>query len=80
MTDEELKAKYQYLRNEMYSIRNKLNNLSDDYNTMKKAISNNMSIDGEAPGEDVLSDVKKSVNNIVYEINNSLLPRINRKT
>lgn len=80
MTDEELKPKYQYLRNEMYSIRSKLNNLSDDYNTMKKAISNNMSIDGEMPGEDVLSDVKKSVNNIVYEINNSLLPRINRKT
>lgn len=78
--DEEMKRRYRNLRSNVYAIRNKINNLSDEYNNMKINIKNSVSVDGETPGMDEIENVKNDMDNIICEINNNLLPKINRNT
>ena len=74
------KADYSNLGYSIRSIRDNLNILNENYVQINNSLKNNVIIDKKTIGEDNLNNMKSTVDSIIYEINNSILPIINNNS
>lgn len=74
------KADYANLGYGIRSIRDNLNILNENHVQVNNSLKNNVIIDKKTIGEDNLNNMKSTVDSIIYEINNTVLPIINNNS
>lgn len=79
MEDEILKQKYRYLRNRLYTIRNKMNSLIEIHDTTYNNLTEFILIDNKILEEEKFNELKQTEKNIKDEMSNTIIPRINNK-
>lgn len=79
MSEEELKQKYRYLRNRLYNIRDKVNNVIDNHNETYTKLKDFILIDNKILNEDEFFEYKKLEQHVVNELNSIVIPSINNK-
>ena len=76
---DDIKIKYIKLRNELYAISTELTNIKKTNEDIKNMIYNEIDFDGSIPYRETIDKLREN-NEIVYnDINNNLLPKINKK-
>ena len=74
-----LKAKYQQLRNELYSIKNQLNGLQTLADDVTNALKSSLLIDNKVVDEELFNTAKKDLNSVSNELSGTVIPLVNNK-
>lgn len=73
------KNDYINLKNQILSIRNNLYDLTDRYKKVNISLKNNIIVDKKTIGEEQLHILENNIDSVLYQINNVLIPVINKK-
>ncbi|MBO5138553.1 MAG: hypothetical protein J6B89_02820 [Bacilli bacterium] len=79
MDDLVLREKYLDLQSRLYDIKDKLNNLMCDYDSLSSTVKGAVLIEGRVVFEDDFSFILSSSNEVLEEITNVLIPIVNSK-
>lgn len=79
MLEEELKEKYLQLRVKLYNIKNKLNIQNDNYDDLNILIKETLLVDNDIIENDLFKSLKKENEQIIAELTNIVIPKINNK-
>ncbi|MBE6152811.1 MAG: hypothetical protein E7166_01100 [Firmicutes bacterium] len=79
MDEEIIRRKYIRLKNNVINIRNKISRLSTYNNKVINSIEDTLLVDDKIFNESEIKSVYSNSKKIISEINNSIIPSINRK-
>ena len=80
MTEEEiLKNKYIKLQKGLYRIKNKINNVMNEYDELFSITKKGILIDGEVDGQDDFESIQRKLKSIRSDLVNEVIPRVNNK-
>ena len=79
MSDKEINLKYLKLKKDLKRIQTKLYNLDIEYLELSQFIGKTLMIDDEIFMKDALILLKDNNDNVINEINNIVIPKINNK-
>lgn len=79
MDDIILRRKYIKLRSNLYNIKNKLIDLQDDYNYLTSITKQSLLIDNEMVDENLFKNLNSNNKNVIKELTNVVIPRVNNK-
>ena len=79
MEDEILRQKYRILREKLYVIRNKMNDLVEIHNKTYNNLREAIIIDNKIFKEDSFFENKKVEQHILNELNSTIIPNVNNK-
>lgn len=74
MNDTITRQKYLELRTKVYTIRDKLNELSENQKELKTEEKDNILINNEIIKEEENNNIITNINDIISEINNTIIP------
>ena len=79
MYEDDLKYKYNNLKNKLYEISNELIDLNYSFKSINNSIENNISINDKNPVKHSMDEFYDTTNSINDCIRNRIIPRINNK-
>ena len=73
------KEKYKNIKYRLNIISNKLENLMDDIDNVKKTSKNTLLIDDKVYNEEEINEIKNKIDSIISTIDNDIIYSINQK-
>ena len=73
------KIKYQILRKNLSTIKNKMNQLSMGINELESLLKQTLYVNQEIVREEAFQKIKKDIRSVNHELNTVVLPMVNNK-